>query len=163
MRKLYFISLAILFFLSFSVLYGQSTEEFFERNCFSCHTIGGGRLTGPDLKNVDQRKDEAWLEKFILNPEVILRGGDPYAAKLLKEARGVRMTRVAGLNAGLAKNLLKFIKEESAKEKTRFAKSALKERPLTPEDIVLGRQFFLGTLPLMNKGPACLGCHSIAG
>ncbi len=163
MRKLYFIVLAILFFLSFSVLYGQSTEEFFERNCFSCHTIGGGRLTGPDLKNVDQRKDTAWLEKFILNPEVILRGGDPYAAKLLKEARGVRMTRVAGLTSGLVKNLLKFIKEESAKEKTRFAKSALKERPLTPEDIVLGRQFFLGTLPLTNKGPACLGCHSIAG
>lgn len=150
-------------FLFFSLLAGQDAEKFFEKNCFNCHTIGGGRLTGPDLKNVHLRKDEAWLEKFILNPEVTLRSGDLYAAKILKESRGVRMTRVAGLTPALVRNLLKFISEESAKEKTRFAKSALKERPLTPEDIKLGRQLFLGTLQLKNRGPSCLGCHSIAG
>ncbi len=161
MKKNLFTCIVILFFLP--ILNGQDTEKFFEKNCFSCHTIGGGRLTGPDLKNVHLRRDEGWLEKFIQNPEVILRSGDPYAAKILKEARGVRMTRVSGMTPVLVKNLLKFIKEESVKEKSRFSKSPLKERPLTPEDIIFGGQLFLGTIRLKNKGPSCISCHSISG
>ena len=92
-------------------------EEFFEKNCFSCHTIGGGRLTGPDLKDVEERKDGAWLEKFILNPQAVINSGDAYASKLLKEARGVVMPKVANLNVSMTRALLKFIKEESGKEK----------------------------------------------
>jgi cytochrome c2 len=40
---------------------GQTPEAvgFFRQNCTSCHTIGGGRLTGPDLKNVTRQKDRA--------------------------------------------------------------------------------------------------------
>ena len=33
----------------------QETAEYFRTRCTSCHTIGGGRLTGPDLKNVMQQ------------------------------------------------------------------------------------------------------------
>lgn len=39
----------------------QDAADFFRQNCVSCHTIGGGRLTGPDLKDVLTRKDRAWL------------------------------------------------------------------------------------------------------
>ena len=35
----------------------QEAEDFFRQNCVSCHTVGGGRLTGPDLKNVTGRKE----------------------------------------------------------------------------------------------------------
>src|SRR5262249_2147663 len=35
----------------------QEAADFFRQNCVSCHTVGGGRLTGPDLKNVTQRKE----------------------------------------------------------------------------------------------------------
>ena len=35
----------------------QEAADFFRQNCISCHTVGGGRLTGPDLKNVTQRKE----------------------------------------------------------------------------------------------------------
>lgn len=40
----------------------QETADYFRQNCTSCHTIGGGRLTGPDLKDVEGRKDSDWLE-----------------------------------------------------------------------------------------------------
>ena len=64
----------------------------------SCHTIGGGRLTGPDLKGVTERADEAWLVDFILDPKGVIDSGDPYAAELLREARGVYMTQVPGID-----------------------------------------------------------------
>lgn len=149
--------------LLLSGLKAQDPEEFFSKNCFSCHTIGGGRLTGPDLKNVADRKDDSWLEKFILNPQLVINSGDTYASKILKESRGVIMPQVSGLTPSFTKALLKFIKEESGKEKSRFSGSTLIDRPLTAEDIRIGREIFLGTLRLENKGPSCLGCHSIAG
>ncbi len=147
-----------------SFLFSQSDpEEFFEKNCFSCHTIGGGRLTGPDLKDVEKRKDAAWLEKFILNPESVINSGDAYASKLLKEARGVVMPKVANLDQSMSRALLKFIREESSKEKSRFAGSTFADRPLTEEDYMIGNELFIGTKRLKNKGPSCISCHEIAG
>ncbi len=156
--------LIVLIFLSQGKLFSQSDpEEFFANNCFSCHTIGGGRLTGPDLKNVQDRKDSAWLEKFILNPQSIINSGDAYAAKLLREARGVVMSKVANLDPLMVQALLKFISEESGKEKSRFAGSTIADRPLTIEDYQIGQSLFLGTTRLINKGPSCISCHIIAG
>ena len=34
----------------------QEAAVDFKTNCMSCHTIGGGRLVGPDLKDVSQRR-----------------------------------------------------------------------------------------------------------
>ncbi len=89
------------FLLAFStalpVAQAQETADFFRDRCTSCHTIGGGHLTGPDLKNVTQRQDRKWLADFILNPDVVLDSGDPYAQKILTESRGVRMTPIPGM------------------------------------------------------------------
>ena len=43
--------------LAAGTLRGQETAQYFRQNCASCHTIGGGRLTGPDLKDVTKRKE----------------------------------------------------------------------------------------------------------
>ncbi|MFO0564775.1 MAG: cytochrome D1 domain-containing protein [Polyangiaceae bacterium] len=40
----------------------------FEGNCTACHTIGDGDRTGPDLKNVSQRRERPWLVRWIKNP-----------------------------------------------------------------------------------------------
>jgi mono/diheme cytochrome c family protein len=67
---------------------GQDIAELFRQNCTSCHTIGGGRLTGPDLKGVFERQQREWLVQFILDPRAILDSGDAYALKLQREAPG---------------------------------------------------------------------------
>ena len=36
-------------------------EQAFKTKCAACHTIGGGKLVGPDLKEVTTRRDDAWL------------------------------------------------------------------------------------------------------
>jgi len=141
----------------------QDRVDDFRLNCTSCHTIGGGRLVGPDLRDVTERKDRAWLTRFIVDPQGVIDSGDAYALKLLEEARGVKMTGVPGMTNDRAMNLLDLIEAESALEKSQFAGIKISDRPFTAADIATGRQVFLGISRLANRGPACVSCHSVNG
>jgi hypothetical protein len=59
--------------------------------CAACHTIGKGKLIGPDLYNVTQRKDREWLLKFIKNSQEVIQSGDPYAVKLFEDHNKIPM------------------------------------------------------------------------
>ncbi len=161
MKKM--LQITTFFMILISGAYGQDVEGFYKQNCSSCHTIGGGRLTGPDLKNVHHRKDDQWIEDFINDPMAVINSSDAYAQQLVEESRGVMMPKVGGLTPFIVQSLLDFIKSESAKEKSKFGGSSIADRPLTPSDIVKGRALFLGENRLKNNGPSCIGCHSIAG
>ena len=139
----------------------QTPEEFFRANCFSCHTIGGGRLAGPDLRGVGERREREWLVEFILNPQAMISSGDPYAQQILDEARGVVMPTVPGISRGRAEAMLDMIAEEGALETSQFAGTQISDRPFTPADIVAGREFFVGSQPFEAGGPACAACHTV--
>jgi cytochrome c len=62
----------------------KGEEVFAAKGCPACHKIGGGKLVGPDLKGVLTRRDQEWVEKMILRPDVMLKE-DPVARKLLAE------------------------------------------------------------------------------
>jgi len=141
----------------------QESAAFFKQNCYSCHTIGGGRLVGPDLKGVTTRKDRDWLVRFILNPQAMIDRGDPYAKQLHEEARGVVMPQVAGLTRDRANQLLDMIEAESALEKSQFEGVKFSDRPFTAVDVELGRRLFTGTQRLKNGGPPCMSCHTVRG
>ena len=141
----------------------EETISFFKLNCMSCHTIGGGRLTGPDLKGAIERADEAWLVDFILDPKGVIDGGDPYAVELLRESRGVYMTKVPGIDRARAEKLVKLIISESLKERSQFAGLEISDRPLTDADIGRGRELFMGATQYENGAPACLSCHTVSG
>lgn len=141
----------------------QDRFDDFRANCASCHTIGGGRLVGPDLLDVTERKDRAWLARFIVSPQAVIDSGDAYALEMLDEARGVVMTAVPGMTIDRAMNLLDLIESESALEQSRFAGIQISDRPFTAEDIATGREIFLGTRRLEDRGPSCVSCHSVNG
>jgi cytochrome c2 len=141
----------------------QDTPTYFKQNCTSCHTIGGGRLTGPDLKDVTQRKERAWLQEFIQNPAAKISAGDPYALKLRDEARGVVMPPPPGISAERAGMLLDLIDAESKLETSHFKGVQISNAPFTPADVERGATIFRGAQPLKNGGPACMACHSAAG
>lgn len=141
----------------------QDPVQYFRQNCSSCHTIGGGRLTGPDLKNVTARRDRAALTTFILSPAETIATGDPYWVQLQQEARGVVMPAVPGLNAALVAKLLDLIDAESALPKSQFAGIQISRRPFTQADIDLGRAIFRGQRRLARGGPSCLSCHTVRG
>lgn len=139
----------------------QETAAFFKKNCSSCHTIGGGQLTGPDLKGVTKRAERPWLLAFVQNPQGAIDRGDAYALKLQREARGVVMPRVDGMSPDRATALLDLIDAESALEKSQFQGAPVSDRPLTAADEDEGRALFTGTTTLKAGGPACMGCHSV--
>ncbi|MEE9392816.1 MAG: cytochrome c [Planctomycetota bacterium] len=149
--------------LGLSSASAQETSEYFGQNCYSCHTIGGGLLTGPDLKNVEERKDRDWLIRFIVDPPSMLASGDAYAKKILALHNNVPMPKVAGMTRDRARRLLDFIAAESKLTRSQFAGLDISDRALTAEDIEVGRALFTGTKRLANGGPACTSCHSING
>lgn len=138
----------------------QQPADYFRQNCSSCHTIGGGRLTGPDLKNVTETESRDWLVRFILNPKAMIDAGDPRARQLLEEYRGVVMPTAPGMTREMAELLVDLIAAESQLERSQFAGVAISDRPFTAFDISEGRKVFLGLRPLKNQGAACVACHT---
>jgi mono/diheme cytochrome c family protein len=141
----------------------QDAEAFFRQNCISCHTIGGGRITGPDLKDVLNRKDRSWLTHFITNPKAVIDAGDPYAVQLQQEARAVVMPTLTGMTPAMADALLALIAAESKLPKSRFAGAQISDRPFTAVDVQQGRDIFFGARRLAGGGAPCLSCHGVSG
>ncbi len=132
----------------------QDSAAYFQSNCASCHTIGGGPLVGPDLQNLEQRKDRQWLLKFLANPQAVIDSGDPYAKKMLGESNDVVMPAVSGLDRSQIEALLDWI---AAQAKSTGAQPAAAAPPpaepvFTVADAAFGRELATGTRPLANGG-----------
>ncbi len=157
------ISIVIGIALAAASSFAQEAADFFRENCVSCHTVGGGRLTGPDLKNVTQRKEHEWLIEFLQSPQAMMDKGDPYALKLQQEARGVVMPAIGGMSKDRAQALLTMLDAESKLPKSQFAGMQISDRPFTTYDISQGKAMFTGERRLVNTGPACISCHTVKG
>ena len=72
----------------------QSGEQVFQSFCASCHTIGEGKLVGPDLAGVTSRREKGWLARQIKEPDSLIAENDPIAMQLVKEANGMPMVRL---------------------------------------------------------------------
>ncbi len=144
-------------------LLSQEPAAFFKQNCMSCHTVGGGRLTGPDLKDVTQRRDKGWLVQWMQNPRSVLDSGDTYAQKLLQDSRGVMMPAVGGMNPQLASALVDLLDTESKLPRSQFAGAQISDRPFAPQDVRGGLAIFTGERRLANGGPPCISCHTMKG
>lgn len=141
----------------------QPPADDFRQSCFSCHTIGGGRLTGPDLKGVTERRDRDWLVRFVTNPKAVIDAGDPLAKQLLAESNNVVMPTIAGLTPARINALLDLIAAESAKPKSDFVGLQIGDQPFTPTDVERGRQLFTGAAKFAGGAPPCLTCHTLRG
>ena len=147
------------FFTSLS--FAQDTPDYFRQNCVGCHTIGGGRLTGPDLKDLSKRQEREWLVKFLMNPKGVIDSGDAYAQKILEESRGVPMPTPPGITKDRAEKLLDLIEAESLLEKSQFKGMKISTAPFTDVDRAKGRDIFLGPHRMKAGGTACISCHSM--
>jgi mono/diheme cytochrome c family protein len=65
-------------------LAAQGAELFKSRGCVACHTFGGGRLVGPDLVGLTERRSFDWTYAMITNPDSML-ANDETARALLAE------------------------------------------------------------------------------
>jgi mono/diheme cytochrome c family protein len=69
----------------------ETGEEIFQSLCAACHTIGKGKLVGPDLAGVTSRREEGWLHRQIKEPDALIAENDPIAMQLLQEADDMAM------------------------------------------------------------------------
>jgi len=62
----------------------KGQKLFQSKGCVACHSIGKGKITGPDLLGVTERRDKEWITKWLKSPETMLMT-DPVAKQLLQE------------------------------------------------------------------------------
>ncbi|NTX56788.1 c-type cytochrome [Myxococcus sp. CA039A] len=142
---------------------GQGAQLFTQR-CATCHSVGEGDRIGPDLHGVLERRDEAWLTRFIKSPGALIDAGDPIAGELLAKFNGVRMPDQSLSDAERA-SLFAFFSECTQKGKGGCKPSPAEKMgtDATLEEIARGRRLFEGIEPLTHGGAACIGCHDVRG
>jgi mono/diheme cytochrome c family protein len=148
--------LAVLFLTSASLASLPSPAAYFEQNCSSCHTVGGGPSVGPDLKGVTQRALRHWLIEFIPNPDAKIAAKDPYATRIVTESQGMVMPGFPDVSEEFGEGLLEYVEQQSG------ASNA----PATAGvagDPARGRELFLGKRRLSNGAAACIACHQASG
>lgn len=105
------IAMAVLLFASIVPVSAQNQgETSFKQTCAACHSIGKGKLVGPDLLNVQERRTEEWLLKFIKSSQSMIKSGDKYADSLFQVYNQVVMPDQPALSDGQIKDILTYIK-----------------------------------------------------
>lgn len=94
-------------------------EDLFRTRCAACHTIGQGdvmelaeRRIGPDLYNVGEKRDRAWLERWLAEPDVMLAEKDPLATALYLQWNEIPMPNLRLTESDVTR-ILGYIDQES--------------------------------------------------
>jgi mono/diheme cytochrome c family protein len=117
--------------------------QLFVRKCIGCHTIGGGALSGPDVKPTAH-----WPRADL-------------------EAAIVRMEKNVGpMSAEEVDALTEFLLQPNAAERLSLEQDRVamqQAAQLEPPSPELGRALFHGKEQFVNGGAACSGCHQADG
>ena len=147
-------------------LNAQDGQAIFKQNCASCHSVGKGRLVGPDLIGVHEKRTEEWLLAFIKNPAAFAET-DADAKALIAEF-GYPMPP-QGLAEADVKAIITYIQSESpaaahAEEATEtHTDKHAEEAPVVASegDATEGLHLFSGQSRFENGGPSCISCHNV--
>jgi nitrite reductase (NO-forming) len=72
-------------------LVASGRKIFNAKGCQACHSIGQGKMAGPDLKGVAERAPVEWIRTFLKNPRAQFDNQDGRTLALVIEARGAVM------------------------------------------------------------------------
>lgn len=143
-------------------LFSQDGASIFKNTCAACHSIGKGKLVGPDLKDVSQRRSEAWLLSFIKGPQSMINS-DADAKALAAEYPMVMPDQT--ISEADIKSVIAYIGEMSGggavAADTTPAVPVRSTDDATAAEIELGRNLFTGVASFKNGGPSCVSCHNV--
>jgi mono/diheme cytochrome c family protein len=145
----------------------QPGEQVFQTTCFACHTIGGGRLVGPDLAGVHEKRSQEWLESFVKSSQSMIDDGDAEAVALFEEFNRMPMPDALVSDEEI-RQVLSYIEAQSSAVTSSAGTAApatpaepAAQEPVSEEDIFTGQELFQGNIRLANGGPACNACHEV--
>lgn len=163
MCKNFLVILICFYSLTVSLNAQNQGELLFLQRCKACHTIGDGKLIGPDLANIQSRRIEEWIIKFVQSSQSLIKSGDSAAVAVFNQHNNVVMPD-QDLNAAQIKSIVEFIAINSpdANNPTKKTPAQIFSPSLvTNLDIERGRKIFDGTSRLTHNGPSCISCHSV--
>ncbi len=137
----------------------SETADLFKLKCGICHTVGGGKLIGPDLSNVHKRRSEEWLLEYVRSSQAMINKGDPDAIAIFEEYNKVIMPDPLISDMEI-KSILTYILDNSGGELAETSAPVSIIENATPEDFENGKALFTGKHRFANKGPSCLSCHN---
>nr|MBA4167451.1 c-type cytochrome [Chitinophagaceae bacterium] len=126
MKKLFLIIIAISFIYSCSdnpsnktkppasdSAYVSNGEKIFNSNCGSCHNFRSDGI-GPQLSGVTGYVTDAWIIRFVKNPQAVINSGDTIARALFKKYHTV-MPSFASLPDSQMYDLVSFLHTKKGK------------------------------------------------
>lgn len=88
-----------------------SGETLFNNNCKACHSPKDEVVVGPGLKGIQQRRDLAWLVKWVKNPNGVIQSGDEYAVALYNKFNKAQMTAFPAFGEKEVKDILAYVEK----------------------------------------------------
>ena len=163
-------AIALIFLVS--TVRAQDGEQLFQQ-CKACHTIGQGKLLGPDLLDMSKRRDANWLKNFIKSSQTMVKIGDAQAVALFEEFNKLPMLDYnlpdADINA-----IIKYVDSFSTGNSEEGGASASSVDSLaavkaaeylasidTEENRIKGKALFEGERKFRNGGASCVSCHHV--
>lgn len=131
----------------------QTGQDLYSKFCVACHSIGGGRLVGPDLKGITEKRSEAWLLSWIKSSQTMVKNGDKDALAIFKEFNQIPMPDQP-LSEDQIRSILSYVASG--------ATTSVVAVPAIQGDEDRGKNLFAGTERLQNGGPSCASCHNVA-
>lgn len=119
MQKSLFVALITVLFASISVFAQDAApaadgdaalgETLYKNNCAQCHAVTNEVVVGPGLQGIQERRDYAWLKKWINNPNAVIASGDDYAVALYEKYNKAQMTAFPSFGDAEIKGILAYI------------------------------------------------------
>jgi len=157
------LGLILVGFVSINHASAADGKTVFKQNCAVCHALTDQKITGPGLKGIADRAPKGdWLFNWVKNNEKVIKSGDAYANKILKENGNAAMTVFEGVvSDDDIKAVVEYIKAPPAPPTTTttggggeqlVSNQAKEEQGVNPLYIVLAVIVILGILTGILRG-----------
>lgn len=133
--------------------------------CAACHSIGKGKIVGPDLKGITKRRTNEWLVQFIQSSAKLVKSGDADAVAVFRQFNNMPMPD-NGFTVDQVNKILVYIDGGSGGAAIDPKQAALQHKvdsmlkANSPFDIEAGKELFNGERRFENSGAACKSCHN---
>ncbi len=154
-------------------------EQLFKTTCASCHTINKGRLVGPDLTKVYEKRSNEWLISFIRSSQSMVKAGDPDAVAIYNEYARIPMPdnqftdeqilsiidyiRTVDQGSGAAQEAGQPADTIAMAQDSTMAVADTTTFVFTYEIVQRGDSLYNGLASFSTAAVPCMSCHNIMG
>jgi cytochrome c2 len=161
LKPMFALLLLVASIISSGIVYGQSKPaDLFEKNCSICHKISTEKLIGPGLAGITQRRDRAWIVKFVRSSKTMIESGDKTAVQVFNENNKIPMPEHMFLSEADVNGLIDYIANYKAPEKKAVTVDAARKDGFTRVEIQRGERMFYGLIPFEKGTLNCVSCHN---